>query len=701
MHNMLRHAGNGRPPVTDRSWFVWLVSLDMGLFFLFLELLKAYRSAQWSGTAFNDMLGALAGLLVYTAVIAFATSLLHTLIRRRFPHRPGSAILLPVCLFISSAAVWGVLSLFREYTPTLDDAIVLAGLAAVTGAFLVLPYTTGLTLSECATLIGTCLLSGITALFACGRLFIFAGNRADMFTLLPPLWMAAAALTGLLAWSLRRRPDFMPRILFAAAVIGIPLWACGHLCRAPETHERRPPNLIFIVSDSLRSESIRLYGGPVETPHIEKLAREGVLFEQSWSLAPWTMPSMSAMFSSAYPPGLTPDTQGDEWLLQLWQYEVKAREAGLAERLRNSGYATGAMTSNALLWTMPGMLAGFEEEGRAHPILLRRQSILNHCPFLQDTIAGLLPWTDCLRAHDTTRSMTEYSIAFLRRHRDKPFFLYVHYMDPHAPYDPPMRFRSEEKGPWPMFYPYAGGERWGVPQLTGDFAIAEEDRDYVASLYNGEIRYMDAGVGQLISELDRLGLRENTYICFTSDHGEELWEHGEWGHGQSVYNELVQVPLIFQGPDIRPNRIPGAVSAIDLLPTLADLTGCEADPGWRGRSLGPVLRGEAEDVPVEPVYAQGTSNKAWPYPYRMTAAGQYKLIEKAGADEFMLFNIEKDPGETENLIEEEPAAAGYLRKLMREWLDSFNSAFALPEAEDSAPEDRMEMHERLRGMGYL
>jgi len=674
-----------------RGQTAWAAA-DLALFFLLLEVMKAYRSSQWCGTTLQDAAGILTGLAGYFLALYMAIFILASILRRL---RLSQQFALPIAAFLSGAVIWFFLSRFREFTPTLDDVIVLAGLLALCAGMLAAPFLKRISTPGFCTLAAAGLAGGLAAVAAAGYYFLFNAHRAVCVTLAPLVWLGVAAAGGLIVWRLAASRG---RVAWTVLIIALPPVAACVLTRAPApAADPERPNLLFIISDALRADYLSAYGGPVPTPHLDALARRGVLFEESYSLAPWTMPSMSAMFSSNYPPGLTPQVRGDLWLTQIWQYGVNPEVTALAERLRERGYATGALTANALLWSMPGIMDGFEVQARSHPILLAQEGFFNHLPFLQEALSALCPALDGRRPHDTTADMNHYAAAYLRRFRDRPFFLWIHYIDPHAPCDPPDRFRTRD-GPWPFFYPYQGGEAWGIPLLSPDFQIASEDQPYVRSLYEGEIRYIDESVGRLLDRLDSLDLSENTYVCFTSDHGEELWDHGDWGHGHTVYQELVRVPLMFAGPGIPRRAIDTPISAVDLFPTFADLLGTPPENVWRGRSLARVLQGEARP-PDQPIFAQGTSNRAWPEPLQMVLDGNYKLIREAGSGKARLFAIRNDPGETKDLAAELPDQVQALTEKMTVWLKSFNAAFKAPENIDVKLDPQQ--LETLRGMGYL
>lgn len=670
----------------------WAAGGVLALFFMLLELMKTFRSSQWSGLGWPEVPDALLGYGIYAAALIAGIALCRAFTRRMLPE----FLALPAAAFMAAGILWALLSRYREYAPTLDDAVILTGLLVFSGGMAL--YTGLLRRRELAycLMAALILLAGLAALVASGNYLLFNPGRARLVVLWPAAWLLVSSATAIPLWMIWR--GYLARGLHAALAILLPIIAYHALLYRPaRAEEDTRPNLLFVVSDSLRADYLRLYGGNIETPHIEELAQRGVVFDRAYSLGPWTMPSMSAMFSSDYPPGLTPGVPGEVWLTQIWQYAVTARGESLAQRLREQGYATAAITANALLWDMPGLMDGFDVQARAHPILLDREGWLRHCPFLHDTLAAHFPRLDGTRPHNADADMVNYAQAFMRRHHGQPFFLWVHFIDPHAPYDPPAKFRTET-GPWPFFYPYAGGERWGIPLLSPDFDVEQEHRAYVRSLYEGEIRQMDSQLGRLLRQVDAIGARSRSIVCFTSDHGEELWDHGDWGHGHTVYEEQIRVPLLFAGPGIAARRIPAAMSAIDLMPTLAALMGLPPAPHWRGQSFAQSLRESGIPLDERPIFAQGTSNRCAPEPLRAAIAGPNKIIQQTGSGIAELYHLPADPAEQNDLAEKHPETLAQLRALIEEWARAFQSTFDAPHQDNGIDPAHLET---LRGMGYL
>jgi len=724
-------------PTTDirRGAVLFWIALHLALFFVGLELMKACRASTWTGMSAMDGLGlAVAGLgygVLAGAGVLLCGSALRRATRQRVPWRIAG----PCGGAAAGAVIWAFLSVHREQAPTWDDILVLGALAAyalfgvgwlrastskiavgradapgcrsmnhgrireIVACFRQ-PGASALPLTGFGAVAAVPLAAGLLAVPLAADYGLFHASFRASVQWGPLAWAALMGLCGVVLW---RKPGrrWAGRMLYLAIALAGPWLALRYLDRLPPSEApANAPNLIFVISDALRADMVSPGGSPelpVLAPHLESLARSGAVFEDAYALGPWTMPSVSALFGSSYPPSLTPGAAYGTWRDELWRYAVNPAPKALAAQLRERGYATGAITANALLWGMPGLLEGFDLSLQAHPILLVRAGLFRACPFLWETLCACVPALAPKRPHDCTETLNRLSAGFLRRIHDRPFFLYLHYIAPHAPYDPPERFRTME-GSWPFYYPYDGGEAWGIPLLGPGFGIEEKDRPYVRSLYEGEVRYVDEAIGLLMKRLDALGLRERTYVCFTSDHGEELWEHGRWGHGQSVRQEQARVPWMIAGPGIGSQRIPGPVSAIDCLPTLAGLVNAAPQTQWRGLSWADRLRGGTVQPPQRPIFIQGTCDTCWPHPQQAMIENGYKLIRELGGGSSHLYDLAKDPGEQSDLAAQEPGRAAEMGLALDAWQASFPFTF---DADSAEPGNGAEQRQALDGMGYL
>ena len=393
----------------------------------------------------------------------------------------------------------------------------------------------------------------------------------------------------------------------------------------------RPLNLVLIGVDTLRPDHLGCYGYDRATsPNTDRLAGEGVLFENVVSQAPWTLPSFATVFTSLYP-----DQHG--------AFEVR-KSLGttfptLGELLREEGYVTGAVINAPYLKPKFKVDRGFDTymppTGRIAP----------------GTTIEALRWID--------------------KNRDRPFFMFVHYFDPHLPYSPPAPYDT-------LFDPdYTGPlDRWSFdlsqfPDVkTTDFeamrTLGPADWDHIRALYDGEIAFTDEAVGRLLEGLKERGLAKNTLIVFLSDHGEEFFEHEGFEHGHTLYDELLRVPLIFSLPGRLPEgvRVSRQVRLVDIAPTIMDLLGLRPDPDFEGVSLKSLLTGEGSVtansgtlLPPEIAYAEATIYGRY---QKSITAYPWKLIYDMVSGERRCFNLAEDPGEYNDISDVPNESLGLL-----------------------------------------
>ncbi len=335
------------------------------------------------------------------------------------------------------------------------------------------------------------------------------------------------------------------------------------------------PNVLFILIDTLRADHMTPYGyGRDTTPHIARwLAARGTTVETAYSQAPWTLPSLAAIMSGRNPGEFLGDP--------VASFALPGSVLSVPERFALAGYATAGFIGNPTLHEGNGFGRGF---GTFYTPPADPKSMHLHGGGLTDRV---IPW---LAAHAGGA--------------DRPFFLYVHYIDPHDPYDSP----ELVNGVSPFYPDYRGriGVDWIHGIYTGKIGLDDPVRDlaHIAALYDSEIHYADAQVGRLLAAIPPEVLL-NTLVVLTSDHGEELLDHGGWKHGQTLYDEQIHVPLIFRWDGRIPagKRLPGVVRLLDLAPTFASAIGAKADPAWDGVDLLPALLGKGA-VPRRPAFAQ-------------------------------------------------------------------------------------------------
>lgn len=468
----------------------------------------------------------------------------------------------------------------------------------------------------------------------------------------------------------------------------------------------RDINVLFIVIDSLRPDHVSAYGYERETsPNIDRWAEGGVVFENAMAQAPWTKPSTASMLTSLYP-----STHGVNLMASGLPQTVRP----LPEIMKENGYRTAVFTADCFVSPMFGYQRGvdcFHARGRAR----FTQVMLGHLVFrsrrisrlglgMVDLMGSLERWllgataaAEGFRVEDLYGAFT----GWLDEIGGRRFFAYFHCMEPHEPYAPPSPFdekflgrelqqvgRVEHYPIYRGFLPFGRGRR-----------VSADSLENMVALYDGEISYADSWIGELLGDLERRGIFENTLIVLTADHGEEFYDHGGWGHGQSLFQELLHVPLIMSGPRILPGggqRIPHVVRHIDILPTILEVCGIPVPEAVDGSSLLPILQGEEPPLPsravMSEVYYGGHCARA-------LRDGPEKVIyaEKGGDERLLLFDLEWDPGEAENLTERE---GGRARALLTR-LEEFHRAAAERAAAGYTVTIDEETRERLKALGYV
>ena len=389
-------------------------------------------------------------------------------------------------------------------------------------------------------------------------------------------------------------------------------------------------NLMIIGVDTLRPDHLGCYGyGRDTSPNIDNLAGRSVLFENVVSQAPWTLPSFATMLTSLYP---TQHGAGDIHSQAAGSYGTQMNTSfpPLAMMLLKQGYSTGAVINAPALAPELGVDRGFE------------------------SYSATPRWDQ--RTADKT---TEDALSWIDENRDGPFFVFVHYFDPHLDYEPP--------APYDTLYDPGYTGRLGRSFTREDYGriesiLTEENDpharaewDHIRALYDGEIRFTDEAVGALLDGLEERGLADNTLIVLMSDHGEEFFDHGGFEHGHTLYNELIRVPLIFSLPGRLPEamRIGTQVRILDIMPTVLEILGIRPWTHLEGSSLVPLMTGEGEYasggaslLPASFAYSEcmlrGTEKKG-------LTAYPWKYVYDTITGEKMIFNLADDPGEKHNL----------------------------------------------------
>jgi arylsulfatase A-like enzyme len=330
-------------------------------------------------------------------------------------------------------------------------------------------------------------------------------------------------------------------------------------CAAPPARLEEPVNVVLIVVDTLRADHLPFYGYERDTaPNLGRLfADEGVVFESAYAQASWTPPSVASLLTGRDP----------RWIASadLRRWMIPKDMPTLAERLLANGYRTGGFQANLLL--------GHEFARGFETYFMTGRDWHSYLMSAREVLGPALEWLEKLGAEQ------------------KPFFLYVHFLDPHDPYLPP---RAE--GAPAMFDPgyrgaFTGEEIHGLNH--GKVSLSEDpqsDLRHLTALYDEEIHFVDGAIGELVAKIEARPSSRPTLFVLTADHGEELQDHGGWTHGRTIYQEIVRVPLAFRLHGTVPGgrRLAAPVPLLDLAPTVAAAAKIAA-PGLPGRDLLPVL----------------------------------------------------------------------------------------------------------------
>jgi arylsulfatase A-like enzyme len=439
----------------------------------------------------------------------------------------------------------------------------------------------------------------------------------------------------------------------------------------------RTKNVMLVVVDTLRADHLGIYGAERATsPAIDAFAADAYVFDRAYAAAPWTQASIATLLTGLYPSrhGLTRIAQLPDELDTL------------AERLSRRGFRTAAVVSHALLARRYGFDQGFDEYAVAAAARSHRIASTGHVTRLAKDL-----------------------LARAKTHHE-PFFLFVHYFDPHYNYlaHPEWGFAPESAGR------LRGGEDIEVLRAM-EADLSKPELDFIRDLYDEEIRHTDEGIGQLLEALRAHGFDDDTLVMLTADHGEEFLDHGALGHAHTLYDELVRVPLLIRPPGGtgRPHRIEAPVSLTSITPTVLEFVaagawtreaaGVLARESFDGGSLLPVMRSGRRDarsaVYLEtdfvPLSSRSTARSA---SQKGLIEGRHKLVrdDRSGAVE--LYDLIADPDERQNLAAERPDLTARLIARLEDWQSTVGSV-AAPSA--AAVEQSPEQLEQLRALGYV
>lgn len=459
------------------------------------------------------------------------------------------------------------------------------------------------------------------------------------------------------------------------------------------------PNVLIYMIDTLRPDHASLYGyGRETTPYLKKFGAQAAVFDDCQVQATWTKPSAASLMTSLY--SFTHGIRRDD-------DTIPGGAATLAERLRAAGYVTASIIANPLAGRLSGLQRGFDYVSEWQAVARRIREPEDAATDSAAVNRVLLPW--------------------LEQHRNEPFFVYAHATDPHAPYRAPKAFEEKFADPaeTPEFDRDFTKLRKMALRLGGGFAVSralclkggiDPDRFNRRAFerYDAKILRNDASFEQLRAKLQDLRILENTLVIVVSDHGEEFWEHGWTGHGQSLYEELARGVLLISNPKlIAPRRISAPVQLIDVMPTVLDLLGLAIPAAVEGQSLEPLLKGR-------PFQRRGpvvTSRFAHPYSQHDELAPEnhidsfalldanWKLIyrekaKQAGMNRVELYDRRADRGDTQDVAGTNPRQVDRMMTELGGWIDAQKRIRSTLGGSGKAAVDRRTL-DRLRTLGYL
>jgi len=407
-------------------------------------------------------------------------------------------------------------------------------------------------------------------------------------------------------------------------------------------------NLILIVIDTLRADRLGCYGYPKPTsPAIDALARSGALFERAFAPGIPTTPAHTTIFT-----GLHPITHNI--VCHGGAADLDRKITVLPELLQRAGYTTAAVDN--LFNIKPWLARGYEFY--INPGSRRRLGLLVSC---EEVNARAIPW--------------------IRAQASEKFFLFLHYWEPHTPYLPPERYRQfypADRDPFApehtSFEPIKRQPFWDMFRDTWFNKLGPvTDAEYIASLYDAEIRHADDGIAAILETLEECGLAEDTLVMLTGDHGESMYQHDIFFDHHGLYEDIIHVPLIVRRPgSIRAGRrVERMVTHLDVAPTLLDAAGCAVPESMEGHSLLPLATGATTDGGYEQVVC---CESTWQSKWALRTSDRKLILARApdrhGMPDRELYDLIADPAETRNLTAERPEETAALTERLEAWISA-------------------------------
>ncbi len=521
-------------------------------------------------------------------------------------------------------------------------------------------------------------------------------ERPPQGMIFPLVILAAAALVGLLLFVILKklvrqgRPLSILRDMVSGSLIYVGLlgaltlvawWShgeesSGYITTESAVEQTDKPNVILIIVDTMRADRLGLHGyGKNISPGLDKFAEEAVVFDQAIVQASWTRPSIATILSGLYPSSHRAISK-----VSIMPEQIHT----LAESFREEGYYTAGFANNINIAPMFGFGQGFVEYHHLAPAYF----------FGATESAAKLTLYDIMRMvrerhiskakhvdhyYRDAEYVTDRATEWLGKHRSGPFFLFVHYMDPHDPF---------------FVHPYNGEGYARVSMPRPPLEMARE----LSETYDGEIAFWDEHFERFVDYLKTEGSLDSSIVIVTSDHGEEFAEHGGWWHGTTLYEEQIHVPLLirFPGAEGAGTRVEHQVRLLDLAPTLLQRCGLPISPSMQGKSLEweePDFQGieyifSEEDLEGNLLEAVRTAS------WKLVKANQGN---RRGLDPLELYNFTADPKERTNLLQQKPDEVKKLQTAM----DDLSRQATEAAVEEETRELDAATRDQLRALGYM
>ncbi|HET6598296.1 MAG TPA: sulfatase [Anaerolineales bacterium] len=456
------------------------------------------------------------------------------------------------------------------------------------------------------------------------------------------------------------------------------------------------PNVILLTIDTLRVDRLGCYGNKAHlTPNIDRLARNGIRFNQAISGGSWTQAAFPVLLTSSYA-AMYGGCLG----------RLAPERPSPIETLASSGYTTGGFTTNLHLSRATGYDRGFLhfvelDPGEVDPPLRRikgGQRLLK-MELTHSVLRTFGVRTRPARLYSPATEVTDSVCQWLDR-VETPFFAWAHYMDVHWPYhmEETLVHPKEIARAWQDMLDMHGRSNF-EGRSDRDKPITPAERDHFINLYENSLQYLDQQIGRLIDHIQNSSYADNTVVILVADHGEEFLDHGRWGHWESnLFDEILRVPLIMWTPNgLHGQVIQQQVRLLDLMPTILDLCGCPTSSGPMGTSMASLLQRGKSKYQAEEIISE-MRRDPWHRVAVRTESFKY-IWDSKQPDQPELYNLQTDPREKQNVRDRFPREVSHFQTSV----DTHRLQVAATEPAIAAPRLKLDENvaKRLRDLGYL